>query len=394
MKPIKKLFWFLKALTACIVYGFPSRKITLIGVTGTDGKTSTSTAIFHSLKSLKQKVSYISTVKAEIGGKQYETGLHTTTPSPFFIQRSLRDAVKNGDRYFVIETTSHAIDQYRVWGSRFTIGVLTNITREHLDYHKNLDSYGKTKLKLINDASIGIVNADNPTHYLFKKNVRNKNVWYTSTKKKADYNFEDLVKNGYTTPCDGFQCENVTLAYATLVVLGFDKAKAARALNTVPSIIGRLDYLEKNGKRFIVDFAHTPNAFERLYEYIPPHWGYTRLIHVFGCAGLRDQQKRMPMGRIAARHADSIIVTEEDYRTEKIEDIYAEIVKGIKKAQRPCSYTLIPNRQEAITEAVRQAGPLDLILITGKAHERSLCRGTKEYEWSDYSAIDTAIAAV
>ena len=390
MRLVKKIFWFLKALLANIRYGYPSKKLIVIGVTGTDGKTSTTSAIYYALTKLGEKTSYITTVAAKIGDTEYETGLHVTTPSPFFIQKSIAEAVRLQQKYFVLETTSHSIDQYRVWGVDFKVGVITNITKEHLDYHKNLDAYGKTKLSLINSAGVGIVNLDNPTHYLFKKSITNKNTWYTSAAKKADYTYDDLVKAGYTGVGDGFQRENMTEAFATLVVLGFDKKRVAKALSSFPGVLGRLSYKEIGAKRFLIDFAHTPNAFKRLYEYIPHHWGYTRLIHVFGCAGLRDKEKRAAMGRIAAQHADEIIVTEEDYRTEKIEEIYDEIVKGIKKESHAYSYELIPDRQDAINEAVRRAGPLDLIVLTGKAHEKSLCRGTKEYEWDEFKAIEKA----
>ncbi|MCR4326037.1 MAG: UDP-N-acetylmuramyl-tripeptide synthetase [Candidatus Roizmanbacteria bacterium] len=390
---LKKVIWFIKAWLANVVYGFPSNKICLIGVTGTDGKTTTTSMIYEALVALGEKVSYISTVKAHIAGKAYDTGFHVTTPSPFFIQRCIRDAVKAGNTYFVLETTSHALDQLRVWGCHYRVAALTNITKEHLDYHNTIESYGKTKLSLINRADIAVVNADNPTQYLFKSMVKNKNIWFTSVRKKADFTYSELT-NTTLQSLGGFERENVLLAYGVLRVLGFKKSQILLPLAHFSGVEGRLDYIEKGGKRFMVDFAHTPNAFLRLYEYIEKKYSYKRLIHVFGCAGLRDKQKRPVMGRYAAQHADVIILTEEDYRTESIDSIFSHIEAGINKEkhhEKDVGYFCIPNRLDAIKKAISLARKDDLIIMTGKAHEKSLARGKREYDWSEFEAIDTAL---
>ncbi len=400
MNNLKKIFWFIKALIANVWYGFPSRKILLIGVTGTDGKTTVTTMLYEALQALGQKVSYISTVRAHIAGKEYALGFHVTTPSPFFIQRCLLGAVKAGHTHFVLETTSHAIDQLRVWGCHYRVVALTNITKEHLDYHRTLESYGKAKIRAVNGADIAVVNADNPTQYLFKTLITNKNIWYTSAHKKADYQFNEL-ENEKLRAYIGFQRENAALAYGVLRVLGFNKSPTIAALAHFSGVEGRLQYVEKEGsakggrKRFLVDFAHTPNAFLRLYEYIDCCLPYKRLIHVFGCAGLRDKQKRPVMGRYAAQHADVIILTEEDYRTESIDRIFAQIEAGIKKEKHRVkgqNYFCIPNRLEAFRQAIALAKEDDLIVMTGKAHERSLARGRKEYPWNEFSAIDEALS--
>jgi len=392
---LKKVIWFIKAGLANVLYGFPSQKICLIGVTGTDGKTTTTTMIYEALVAMGEKVSYISTVKANIAGKAYDTGFHVTTPSPFFIQRSIHRAVQAGCKYFVLETTSHALDQLRVWGCHYRVAALTNITKEHLDYHKSIEAYGKIKLQLINSADIAVVNADNPTQYLFKHLIKNKNIWFSSVRKKADFTFSELT-NSTLQSLSGFQRENALLAYGVLRVLGFKKRQILGPLAHFKGVEGRLDYIEKGGKRFVVDFAHTPNAYLRLYEYIEHAYSYKRLIHVFGCAGLRDKQKRPVMGRYAAQHADVIILTEEDYRTEPLENIFNNIEAGIKKEkhhEKDVGYFCIPNRLNAIKKAISLARKDDLILLTGKGHEKSLARGKHEDDWYEYDAIDKALAS-
>jgi len=395
MKIFKKLFWFLKALAANLWYDFPSKKIIVIGVTGTDGKTTTTTMIYHMLLSMGEKVSYISAVKAIVAGKTYDLGFHVTTPSAFFIQKQIKRAVDNGDKYVVLEVTSHGLDQLRVWGCSFKVGAITNITKEHLDYHKNIKDYGNTKLQLLNSAEIAVVNADNPTHYLFRNNIKNKSVWFCSTQKRADFTYSDLKALGLHEDVEGFQAENMVLAYAVLCVLGFDGKKVAQSLNSFKNVKGRLDYFEKNNKRFLIDFAHTPNSFKRLFEYIEKKYTYAHLIHVFGCAGKRDQSKRPVMGRYSAQSCDTIILTEEDYRTENIDTIFNDIEKGIrkeKKLEKGKTYFCIPDRQEAIRHAIQSASPDDIILLTGKAHEQSLARGNKEYPWDEYEAIEKSLS--
>ncbi|MCR4329152.1 MAG: UDP-N-acetylmuramyl-tripeptide synthetase [Candidatus Roizmanbacteria bacterium] len=395
MKIFKKMYWFLKALAANIWYDFPSKKIIVVGVTGTDGKTTTTTMIYHMLTSLGEKVSYISTVKAVVAGKTYDLGFHVTTPSAFFIQKQIKRAVDNGDKYVVLEVTSHGLDQLRVWGCTFKVGAITNITKEHLDYHKNIKEYGNTKLKLLNSSEIAVVNADNPTHYLFRNSIKNKSLWFCSIQKKADFTLSDLKVHGLNSEIDGFQAENMVLAYAVLCVLGFDEKKAARSLNSFKNVRGRLDYFEKNNKRFLIDFAHTPNSFKRLFEYVEKNYTYRHIVHVFGCAGKRDAIKRPVMGRYSAQECNTIILTEEDYRTENIETIFNDIEKGIrkeKKHEKGKNYFCIPDRLEAIRHAIQTATSEDIILLTGKAHEQSLARGNKEYHWDEYEAVDKALS--
>lgn len=392
---LKKIYWLLKALFANVLYGFPTRQITLIGVTGTDGKTSTTSMIYHILKTLDEKVSYITTVHAFIAGKSYPLGFHVTTPSPFFIQKMVRQAVKKHDRYFVLETTSHAIDQLRTWGCSYKIAALTNITNEHLDWHKTYNNYAKAKLKLINGAQVGIVNTDASMYYRYRSLLKNRNLWRVGVTKKADIMYGELLDNGLKIDFVDFERENAVVAYAVCKTLGFDGKKIARALNSFTRVKGRFDHFEKEGIEFMVDFAHTPEAFKQLFQAIRKSLKPKRIIHVFGCAGLRDHEKRPMMGQYSGQSADLIMLTEEDYRTEKLEDIFSQVEKGIRKNKqhvKDTSYFFYANRQEAINRAVALARKGDLVVLTGKAHEQSLARGRREFPWDEYKAIDEALA--
>src|SRR3990167_796186 len=158
MQKLKNIYHLFQAILANLWYGFPSRRLKVIGVTGTDGKTTTTHLIAHILKTAGKKTSFVSTVCASIGGKESDIGFHVTTPSPFALQKLLKHSVDNNDKYFVLETTSHAIDQNRIWGIKYEIGVITNITHEHLDYHKNYEEYRNTKYKLLLNSKVAILN--------------------------------------------------------------------------------------------------------------------------------------------------------------------------------------------------------------------------------------------
>lgn len=395
MHRLKKLFWLIKAYLANLIYGFPSRKLVLIGVTGTDGKTTTTNMIAHCLRELGQAADYISTVGATVGGKTSAIGFHVTTPRFFALQRLFKQSVKAGSKYFVLEVTSHAIDQLRVWGCHFRVVALTNITSEHLDYHRSFERYADTKLRLVNQAEVAVVNLDAPTFYRYKKLIKNPHVWYTGVTKKADINFSDLAKSGIRKDFNCFEKENATLAFQVCRVLGFKEKAIVNALNGFTRVNGRFDYFEMGQRRFLVDFAHTPNSFVQLYKAIKTDLKADRFIHIFGCAGKRDVSKRAKMGNISAQNADLIILTEEDYRTEPITRIFSQIESGIKKIkthEKDRTYFFEPNREKAIAKAIALSSPKDLIILTGKAHEKSLARGRKEFAWDEYLAIQKVTA--
>lgn len=383
---LKNLYHLFQAVLANLYYLFPSRKIKVIGITGTDGKTTTTHLIAHILKSTGKKVSFISSVYASIGGKEYDIGFHVTTPSSFMVQKFIRQSVKNNDEYFVLETTSHALDQNRVWGIRYEVGVITNITHEHLDYHKSYEDYLKTKVKLLKMAKQAVVNKDDKS-YQYIKNLSADRYGQKLNIKKTYQKLKILEKIPNLTL---FNQYNYSAAYTVCKVLGLNDNEILKAMKSFKLPKGRLEVVYNKEFKVIIDFAHTPNAFQQLLPEIRKKYlkNNGRLIHIFGSAGLRDKTKRPLMGKISSQFSDYIILTEEDYRTEKPEDICHQIASGIKKDKL---FEIIISREEAINKGIKMARKGDVVLLTGKSHEKSLCRGKVEYPWSEHNAVNKAI---
>jgi len=360
MQKLKNIYHLFQAVLANILYGFPSRRLKVIGITGTDGKTTTTHLIAHILKTARKKVSFVSTVYASIGGKESDTGFHVTTPNPFALQKLLKQSADNKDEYFVLETTSHALDQNRVWGISYEVVIITNITHEHLDYHKTFEDYSKTKLKLLKMAKVGIKKTDNIASIARK--------------------IPNLTL---------FNQHNYSSAYMVCKRLGISEKDILKAMMTFELPKGRLDLVYDKDFKVIIDFAHTPNGFLQLLPAIRKLYLKKdgRLIHVFGSAGLRDFTKRPLMGEASSKSADIIFITEEDYRTESLEKICQQIASGIKNK----NYQIIPNRRGAINQAIKIAKVGDVVVLTGKGHEKSLCRGKTEYPWDEYEAVTKAL---
>ena len=392
-RKIKNIYHLVEGLITNLIYNFPSRKINVIGVTGTDGKTTTTHLIYHILKENHYPVSMISTVEAEIVNKKYDTGLHVTTPSSFMIQKSLSQAVKNKQKYFVLETTSHALDQNRVFGVKYLIAIITNITHEHLDYHRNFDEYIKTKTKLLNQSNIAVVNNHDPVFQKIKKYIINKNL------KIIDY-YKNREKIKIKSLPRSF-LDNYMAAYTVGRLLDIPHQKIIEAMKTFQLPPGRLEVVFNKKFKVIIDFAHTPNAFQTILPFAKERFlkNDGRLIHVFGCPGLRDRLKRPKMGEISSRYANLIIITEDDYRTENIDIICQQIIAGIDKKKFNFKtpekikdnenhiFTVITNRYQAIKFAIKLAKDNDVILLTGKGHEKSLARGKREYPWDEKKAV-------
>ncbi len=385
LRSLKGLYHLVLAIAANIRYGFPSRHITVIGVTGTDGKTTTTTLIYEILKTAGYKVSMITTVQAVIAGKIYDTGLHVTNPDPFSLQKYLRAAVKHGDTHMVLEVTSHGLAQYRVFGVRFAIGVITNVTHEHLDWHRTFKLYLATKLSLLTRASVVVINRDEAE--LYNRAIpllRRKTLITYGIRREAKITPQSYP---FTTRLVGeFNQYNCLAALAVAHTLGIRKKVAQKAVAAFTGVIGRMETVKSEPFTVIVDFAHTPNAIDRALK-TARAIAKKRLIHVFGSAGLRDRTKRPFMGKASGTYADIIILTEEDYRTENVETIMDEIASGIEPGPQVYRFT---NRQNAIDFAVKLAEARDVIIITGKGHERSLARGKNEYPWSDQEAVKKA----
>lgn len=381
----KNLYHLGVAVLANTYFAFPGRKLTIIGITGTDGKTTTTTLVYHILKTAGKQVSLISTVAAYIGDKTFDTGFHVTNPASIALQRFLHGIAKLGTKkernYLVLEVTSHGIDQNRIWGIPFAIAGLTNITHEHLDYHKTYENYVATKARLLKRANIAIINKDDGSFPLVKKNLGNKKM-ITYGKKNADVTLKTV--SFQTKLLGDYNISNCLLAVAICKELGIKDSDIQKGIATFTPPIGRTEIVYQKDFTVMVDFAHTPNALEQVLSAIRP-MVKGRLIHVFGSAGLRDVTKRPLMGKAASKYDDIIILTAEDPRSEKIADITRQIKSGITK--KSVQIVEIPNRKEAILYAISHAKKGDFIVTTGKAHEKSMNYGTGEEKWDEFAAI-------
>lgn len=360
----------------------------MIGVTGTDGKTTTVSMIYRILKQSGKKISMVSTVNAMIEGKKYDTGFHVTSPDPFMVQKFARQARDRGDDYLVLEVTSHALDQFRFWGVDFEVGIITNVTHEHLDYHKTFENYLDAKFKLVSCARYVIINEDLKKSLEGRKHCYEK--LFTFGLSKGDFNQEE-IRLKLRIPGQ-YNLENALAALAAAFVLGMKRKTAQRALESFRGVEGRMEVVPNDrGIKIIIDFAHTPNALKQALKTIKPKRG--KLWAVFGSAGQRDIQKRGLMGAVAATLADVVVVTAEDPRGE-FEKISRQIEEGVRKTGGIPERNLfiIEDRQKAISFAIRRSRRGDVIGIFGKGHEKSInLDGRKETAWSDRAAVEKVL---
>jgi UDP-N-acetylmuramoyl-L-alanyl-D-glutamate--2,6-diaminopimelate ligase len=398
--------------------GWPSRRLRLVGVTGTDGKTTTSSLIASILRQAGRRVGLVSTVRAEIGDAALDTGFHTTTPDAPDLQRYLRLMVEQGTQDAVLEVTSHGLAQERVAGCEFDIAVMTNVTSDHLNLHGTIDAYLAVKLRLFEELAGSARKPGVPKAIVYNLDDRSAApIAHLDSDRKLGYSLElavdvrpravrfsaDAVAFDAITPAGEFPVTvplpgwyNVANSLAAIgagLVLDAPIAAIQRGLAQFAGVPGRLEKVDL-GQPFevFVDFAHTPNSLEKVLS-LARERCRRRVSVVFGCAGLRDEQKRPVMGEIAARYADRIYLTAEDPRTESLDVIIEAIAEGCRRAGRRESvdFWRIPDRAEAIDRAVSEAGEGDLVLVTGKGHERSMCFGDDETPWSDQDAVRAAL---
>lgn len=389
---IKNIYHLFVAVFANILLFFPSRGMKVIAVTGTDGKTTTVNLIYHILKESRARVSMISSINAVIGDKTYDTGFHVTTPTSFALQKLLRKARKAKSEYFVLEVTSHAVDQNRIFGIPLKVGVLTNITNEHLDYHKTYDNYLRTKLEVLKKAKICIVNSDDNSYTLLSeaKSKKSQENWITyGLSESSDYN-ENTFDIKQSKLLGEFNKYNVLAAVAACKTLGVKDDVIEKAISTFHMPIGRTDYVYKENFSVMIDFAHTPSAFEQILRTVRPIVK-GKIIHVFGSAGERDALKRPFLGEISSQYCDILVLTAEDPRKEDVNKIISEIEIGVKKGK--CEVIRIPDRKEAIQAAVQMANKDDFVLITGKAQEPSMNYGKGEEYWNEFEIVEEALRA-
>ena len=400
---IKNIYHLIQAIFANLYYGFPSKKLIVIGVTGTDGKTTTAHMIYEILKSSGKKVSLISSVFAAIGNKSYDTGFHVTTPDPIALQGFIKKIADNGSKYLILEVTSHGLDQNRVFGVNFEIGILTNITHEHFDYHKTYDQYLKAKAKLFKNVKYSILNIGDTSFSRVKELASGKILTYGKSK-KADINLNNFPIK--LKLLGDYNIQNALAAAAACSILGISNQAILEILENFQGVIGRMEEVNL-GQDFevIVDFAHTPNALTQalktlktkvLFQAKPVSISKnpkSKVIAVFGAAGLRDRNKRSLMGEAAAKYADISILTSEDPRTEKVEDICNQISQGLIKnrKQENRDFYFIYNRTKAIQFAINLAQKGDIVATFGKSHEKSMCYGKHEYPWDEFATVEKAL---
>jgi len=371
-------------------FGNPSNRLKVIGVTGTDGKTTTANLIYFMLETAGKRVGLISTLGAKIDKEEVDTGLHVTNPDPISLQKILSEFVLKGAEFAVVEVTSHGLDQKRVAGVKFDMGVLTNITREHLDYHKTFEAYVKAKSKLFAGVRISVLNKNDSSYKKIKPLIP-KGIKIIEYPMALSGPLVEATNGRFP---EDYNKLNTQAAIAAVREYGLDEKDLVRAINSFPKLPGRMEEIKGGrGFRVFVDFAHTPNALQNaLFELRKKVGRKGKIISVFGSAGERDRAKRSIMGEISARLADVSVFTAEDPRSEDVEGIIDQLVEGTKKVKGEPKYYRISERGEAIWFAVNKlAGSEDIVAIFGKGHEKSMAYGVKEYPWSDQEAVYEAL---
>ena len=392
-------------------FGRPSERLTVIGVTGTDGK-STVTALTADLlrRSGVHRPGQIGTVFVGIGDGVALNADRTTTPEALELQATLARMVEAGNDSVVMEATSHGLALERTRNCRFDVGVITTVTSEHLEFHGTVEAYRAAKALLVQEAPIAVLNADDPTVGYFRERSRDRVITY-GIDSDADIRARNLAADaggttfGLSTPRwtgsgrvalpGRFNVSNALAALAVVEALGLDLEAAAGSLPDVGGVPGRMEPVDA-GQPFgvIVDYAHTADSLGKVLAVLRPIT-QGRLIVVFGSAGERDPTKRAPMGRVAAELADLVVVTDEDPRLEDRRVINEQVAAGARAAGAVDGEGLwvIDDRREAIDHAVGLARPGDVILLAGKGHEQSIVYGIEKHPWDDRAAARDALAA-
>ena len=390
-----------KALAALAskYYDNPSSKLNLVGVTGTNGKTTTATLLYRLFTSMGYACGLISTIANYVGEKRYHT--EHTTPDPLELNALLAQMVNEGCAYCFMEVSSHAVSQDRIAGLTFKGGIFSNLTHDHLDYHKTFDNYRNCKKAFFDGLpkdAFALVNIDDANGEVMVQNCK-AHIYRYSCKKMADFKCRLLEEtmDGMQLIIDGVQvwtrfigahnAYNLLAVYSTAILLGADKDETLTRLSAMKAVDGRLEYI-KGGDNItaVVDYAHTPDALENVLKTLKAAACGEYLICVFGCGGDRDKTKRPEMGQIAAKYADRVVVTSDNPRTEQPEDIINDIKAGMDTAARAKS-VFITDRAEAIRSAILFAPAGAVILVAGKGHEDYQIIGTVKHHFDDKEVI-------
>ncbi|MBI4262603.1 UDP-N-acetylmuramoyl-L-alanyl-D-glutamate--2,6-diaminopimelate ligase [Candidatus Uhrbacteria bacterium] len=424
----------LRARYAAWKFGYPSRELIVIGVTGTDGKTTTSSLITQLLESSGKRVGMLSTVFFRIGGKERVNETKLTSLSSLAVQRALRAMVDAGDQYAVVETSSHALDQHRMLGVEYDIAVITNTSHEHLDYHKTMEGYRAAKGKLFASLATAyqksgvkkamVLNMDDPTFDNYVQFPADVKIGYSTRSSQSSLTHlltysltaDHIVLDGWSSrfnlrlpspllrgegevvtiqlPLPGtWNISNALAAVSVASILGVNTFAIKNALANVKSVPGRMERIDE-GQPFtvLIDYAVTPNAFEHLYKFLHiarSQKPEAKIYAVFGATGERDREKRPILGRIAAEHADVVILTNEDPWREDPHAIIDAVAKGAVEGGKKEgeNFFKIFDRGEAIRYAVEHAKPGDIVVITGKGAETSMAIGKQKIPWDERAIV-------
>lgn len=398
----------LRADLAAHQYGFPGKRMRVIGVTGTNGKTSTCFLIWKMLNAAGHKTGLMTTVAWGVDKleKQIE---HMTTVDAKTLNFRMKKIADAGAEFLVLEVTSHALAQHRTFGVPIEIAVMTNVTHEHLDYHKTFENYRDAKRRLFKMAKYGVVNEDDKSWSYFAKDVKeyitygiNSGILRAKDVKLGAQGVEYSVDDGSSvsdilrikTKIPGeFTVYNSLAAVAVGLKLGLSKEQISQGILALDSVEGRMNRVDL-GQNFevIVDYAHTPDAFLKVYESVVPG-KKGRIISLFGGAGRRDESTRGERGEIAAKYSDIVIITEDDSRDENPAEIAEEFAKGAEKAGflRGKNLLVELNREKAIQMAVDLAKKDDIVLILGKGHEKTILRATGAVPFEDLKVTREAL---
>ena len=386
-------------------YDYPSRKLKVVGVTGTNGKTTIATLLYDLVGKLGFKAGLISTVIYRIGERSVAS-THTT-PDAIRLACMMNEMVQAGCTYCFMECSSHAISQHRIDGINFHGALFTNLTHDHLDYHHTFAEYLKAKKRffdILPGEAFALVNADDKNGSVILQNTRAKK--YTlALKTMADFKCKILeeVPQGMLLKIDGrevwtkligrFNAYNLLTIYGAAVLLGFDKDDVLQIISTLNAVCGRMETcIAHDGTRAVIDYAHTPDALENvLLTLREVRKDKERIITVCGCGGDRDKTKRPKMAHIAEQLSDMVILTSDNPRTENPEDILADMETGIEN--KDC-YLRISDREMAIKTAVSMAQKNDIILIAGKGHEDYQIIGTEKIHFSDKECVENYFAKI
>jgi UDP-N-acetylmuramoyl-L-alanyl-D-glutamate--2,6-diaminopimelate ligase len=387
-------------------FGRPASKLRLVGITGTNGKTTTAFLVKEILESSGHKSGLIGTIQNMAGDRVLPA--HYTTPEPFELQQTLRAIADEGCEFAVMEVSSHALAQERVEGLHFEVGVFTNLTQDHLDFHKTMENYLKAKLRLFSMSGTGVINLDDPYAQRFIDGAKCPVATYSAKRMDSDYTARnirlrpdgidyELVGTGVIGRVSaaipgGFSVYNTLAAAVCAMKLGVPFAKVIDALGRVSGVKGRIEVVP-TGRDFtiIIDYAHTPDALDKILSAIHG-FARGRIVAVFGCGGDRDKTKRPIMGRSAGRGADYCIVTSDNPRTEVPGEIIKDILPGLIETGTP--YTVIENRPEAIKYAIEHAEKDDIILLAGKGHEDYQIIGHEKHHLDEREVVAKVLAGL